>query len=290
MKKPGRHPIHLAGRAVAAASVVGVMAGGVLVGGLTGGKASADNIHWFSAKRLMADCDGTAQIYGNGTGDEGWLDGCHYEEAHKWNFWRWRDGIVNGKVLPLDNCRQPRGARTIDETRTFTHTTTTQWSFGINGTANLGKEGTLGSVGIDASYGQSTASSVGYSGTMHVPVHRRGTWSIGQEMHHSDGRIRVNYDTPVGPNSHDKHYIWYINNVKINTPYTKGNIKKLSGGKQTKHSEFTQWSPDVVRCHGKLYSDMKPTFMDTRGKLPPANHHGKPKVVRSRTVAPRHHN
>jgi len=270
---------------VAAAAAVGVMTGGILVGGMAG-TAAADDIDWFSSERLMADCDGTAMLPdGEGTSYAGYLDGCHYEESSNKDFWRWQDGDVDGKLTPINNCSQPTSTPPATETYTYTHTTTTTWSVGINGTANALKgDNTLGSLGIDASYGQSVANAVGKTETMSVPGQKKGNWAIGQKMHHSEGRIRVNYSTPVGPNDDDKHYIWYINDVKIDTPYTNDNVEQLSGGKQPKGSVISQMAPDTVNCDGKLLSELNPPYTDTDGPNPPTGNLGTPTTVDSKAV------
>ena len=266
-------PVVLAVRAAGALAAVGVVAGGVMLGGLAGGKASADDVDYFSTDRLMADCDGTALLpNGKGTSYAGYLDGCHYEESSSKDYWRWQDGDVNGQLTPINNCAQPKDAPAATETYTYTHTTTTTWSIGLNGSANVVKgDSTLGSVGIDASYGQSVANAVGKSETMSVPGQRKGTWAIGQKMHHSEGRIRVNYSTPVGPSDDDEHYIWYINHIKIDTPYTSDNVEELSGGEQSKGTVVTQMAPDVVKCDAKLLGELNPPTKDTDGSNPPTD-------------------
>jgi hypothetical protein len=123
---------------------------------------------------------------------------------------------------------------------------------------------------------------------MSVPGQRKGTWAVGQEMHHSEGRIRVNYSTPVGPNNDDKHYIWYINDVKIDTPYTSDNTEDLSGGNQPKGSVITQMAPDVANCDQKLLGESNPTYKDTDDSNPPTASLGKltRTSVGSRPVSP----
>ena len=289
MKKPGRRPVlFVAGTAVAAVTVVGVMTGGTLVGGLTGGKASAEDVNYFSEDRLMADCDGTALLPdGQGTSYAGYLDGCHYEESSKKDFWRWTDTDVNGHLTPINMCAQPADATPATQTKSYSYTTTSTWSVGINGTANAIKgDDTLGNFGITASYGQSTANQWGDSETMSVGGQKKGTWALGQKMHHSEGRIRVNYSTPVGPNDDDEHYIWYINNVKIDTPYTNDNVEDLSGGESPEGSVITQAAEDLVSCDGKLLGELDPPYEDTDSSTPPSDNLGTPVPVKdSKAVA-----
>lgn len=287
MKMLSKRPIIFAAGTLA---VVGAMAGGVLVGGLPGGKASADT-DYFSEARLMEDCDGTALIPNSdgGTSYAGYLDGCHYEEASKKDYWRWTDMDVDGKLTPINECAQPAGTKGDSQTYSYSHTTTTTWSFGINGTANVLKgDDTLGNLGITASYGQSTANQWGNQEALAVDGQQRGTWALGQKMHHSEGRIRVNYSTPVGPSDDDKHYIWYINDVKIDTPYTNDNIGDLSGGSDTQGNLITQVAPDRVSCDGgTLLSELHPPYEDTDSPTPPTDHLGTPiPVTGSKAVAP----
>lgn len=287
MKILSTRPIlYVAGTAAAAAAVVGLMTGGTLIGGLAGGKASADDINYFSEDRLKADCDGTYNLPdGQGTGVEGWLDGCHYEESEHHDYWRWSDATVNGNLTPVNLCNLPSSAHPAQDAQNYSITTTATWSIGLTGTPNIIKgEDTLGSFGITGGYGQSTANTWGESKTMDISGQQKGTWAFGQKMHHSEGRIRVNYSTPVGPDG-DKHYWWYINNVKIDTPYTNDNKNELSGGHP---GIITQNAQDLVGCNGgTLLGDMNPPYKDTSDENPPSTNLTDVKeVTDSKAVAP----
>lgn len=289
MTKPSRRPALFTATKIA---TVGVLAGGMLVGGLAGGKAAADDTDWFSNARLAEDCDGIAQnpTSDGGTGESGFLDGCHYEESSKKDFWRWTDmdNKDEAKLTPINNCAQPADSPPATQTYTYTHTTTTSWGISGTGTGNLNGEAlTLATFGITPNFGESTANAVGSTETMSVPGQKKGTWAVGQKMHHSEGRIRVNYSTPVGPSDDDKHYIWYINGVSIDTPYTNDNVGDLSGGTQSNGSLITQMAPDTVNCDGQLLGELNPTYEDTDGSNPPTDHiSAPPQPIDSKAVAP----
>lgn len=303
MNRPGRRPILFAAGSVA---VVGALAGGVLAGGLTGGNASASSITGhgnFSDTAMKADCgldyDKSASFDSGhaGTGYRPLMDRCKYEETAHHDYWRWTDMKVvgdpnhpeNGVIDPIDQCVQPATGPAMDQAVTYSHTTTATWQVGFNASTDILKEDdkTLGNLGIDASYGQSTANQWGTTTTVHVPAGKEGTLAIGQKMHHSEGKFTLNYNTPVGPNDDDKHYEWYVNSVKIDTPYTNSNIGELSGGVETPDNIFVRSASDVVNCDGKLLGELHPPFLDTDDDHPPSSNLGTPTpVTDSRAVAP----
>lgn len=152
--------------------------------------------------QLLADCDGTGVAHPEiGTGYAGYLDACTYEEQEQWTEWEWED---TGDTVT--NCT-PGVISPIDHTTSGTETWTTGWS--VN--TYVGKEWKW--LTVTAGYNETHSTSVTNSNTIHVEPGRKGSLTVGAEVDHSSGRIRVNYSTPV-----NGHYVWYIDGVHRQDP------------------------------------------------------------------------
>lgn len=283
----------ICGAGALALATVGIGASTFHTTGKKTASMAADDIDWFSNDRLLEDCDGTNQLptSDGGTGYGGYLDKCTYEESSNKDYWKWQDMDVDGNLTVVNNCGvAPSAAPTtgsqngdITETHHWSKTTTTSWSIGGGGSGGQ-KDGIFG-VDIGAGFGMETSTEIARDLTITAPAGYKNAFMAGQKMHHSEGRIRVNYSTPVGPTDDNKHYIWYINGVNIDTPYTNDNVKDLSGGKQSPGTLIAETSQDLVSCDsgGKLISENEPPYATTDGPNPP-NSNSTKTVERAETV------
>jgi hypothetical protein len=185
----------------------GVLVAGVGLAGMPGTAYAVDDPP--TVGELEGDCTGTGELVdGQTTGNTMFLDGCTYEEASQWDDWSWKD---TGDTVT--NCTA--GVTTpIDHTTTGTETWTSGWSIGGSATGIAGGSKPWGQLAGLPSYNWSHSYSVSNANTIHVNPGRKGSLTVGAKIHHSKGRIRVNYS-----NNHlAGHYIWYINDVQMDTP------------------------------------------------------------------------
>jgi hypothetical protein len=180
---------------------------GVGLASVAGKASKADNPP--TTEELEGDCAGNGDgPNGVITGNNGALDGCTYEEASQWDDWSWKD---TGDTVT--NCT-PGVTTPIDHKTTGTETWTSGWTIGGSATGIAGGDKPWGQLAALPSYNWSHSYSVSNENTIHVNPGRKGSLTVGAKIHHSKGRIRVNYS-----NNHlAGHYIWYINGVQMDTP------------------------------------------------------------------------
>lgn len=200
-----------------------------------------------TVEELIGDCDGTAYLPdGQTTGNTMNLDGCTYEEESAWDDMQWKD------LDWASNCGSHYGPTPLpmDQALSGSTTWTNSFTIGADLGLNLGNlKQPWGGLHLNPSYSYSYSSTITRTTTIHIQPGHKGAITAGQAMHHSRGRIRVNYSN----NRLGGHYIWYINYVAIDTPIP-GKDKQKDGmdtNQDTGSEDKACGGPDSLLLHEK---------------------------------------
>jgi hypothetical protein len=162
-----------------------------------------------SAAELTGDCAGTAYLPGaRTTGNAANLVGCTYEQDRAWDDMMWQD------LGWTDNCT-PGAVGAIERTVGGSRTWTTAFTIGADG-GRPELTTTKPWAGLDLAPGlrSSRSTTISRSSRLRVAAGRKAAVAAGQAMHHSRGRIRVDY---AGAHLGGRD-TWYITDVRIDIP------------------------------------------------------------------------